>query len=250
MFDFLEQTVEYFKSLKVITQTQKNVPILKSRNKTAFLGFIVCIRSLTHFYTEYVEEQKKMSVIPTYSLQQDPLEMVFGRIRARNGFNNNPNIQQFRGAFRKLLCNIKIDAPESGNCRIFEKSLPVDYLNSDVFTVSSKKSNLRFDDIKETYEEQQEDILQAVFHIDQIEINDSILESATSYKIAHTAKKIEEKLQKRLGCTECMEVFKSDTTIPSIGVGMNAMPCRSTFKICQHADKFLRIHDIRNKEES
>lgn len=245
--DFLENIIDYFKLLNVATDTQKVTPILNSRNRTGFLGIIISIRSLIHFYTEYVEEDSKISMIPTYSLQQDPLEKFFGRLRARNGFNNNPNIQQFKGAFRRLLCNIEIDAPDTGNCRIFERSLPEDYLFSNVFTVSSKRTNLTFGDIEDAYKEQEEDILKTVFQIDQIEMHDPLLDTATNYRVAHVAKEIENKIRKRLECRDCMGVFETESK--AIGVGSITMPCKSTFKICEHADKFTRLHDINKKDD-
>lgn len=59
-----------------------------------------------------------------YFLLQDVLEMFFGKIRACGGFNNNPNVYQFKGAYRKLLANIKISNSEYANCRLFESTLP------------------------------------------------------------------------------------------------------------------------------
>lgn len=198
--DFLQESIAYIKTLSVINDKGKLVPILNSRNKTGFLGMVTSITSLIQFYNEYVEDKKQLQSVPTYSLQQDMLEMFFGRIRSKNGFNNNPNVMQFKGAFRKLLCNIKIEAPESGNCRVFERSLPVDYLYSNVFTVSSKRPKIAFEEIEETYEQQKNNILDTVFNVDRIEVNDPLLESTTKYRIAYVAKEIEEKLLSRYEC--------------------------------------------------
>lgn len=243
--DFLQTFMEYLKSLQIITETKETKKIVYSRNRTAFLGIIVSIHGLIQFYEEYVEKIKMLPMIRTYFLQQDFLEMFFGRIRSKNGFNNNPNIQQFKRAFRKLLCNIKIETPELGNCRIFERELPTEYLYSNVFTVSSKKTRTTFEDIREAYEAQQEEILISVFDMDQIQINDPLLETTTNYRIAYVAKQIETKLANRFDCSECMMVFEKDLKVTNTRIGIQSMPCRRTFKICQHVDKFMKLHDIR-----
>lgn len=120
-------------------------------------------------------------------------------------------------------------------------SNPKDYLFSNVFTVSSKRTNLTFGDIEDAYKEQEEDILKTVFQIDQIEMHDPLLDTATNYRVAHVAKEIENKIRKRLECRDCMGVFETESK--AIGVG------KSTFKICEHADKFTRLHDINKKDD-
>lgn len=81
--------------------------------------------------------------------------------------------------------------------------------------------------------------------MDQIEKNDPLLETTTIYSIAHVAKQIESKLMNRLDCSECMMVFEKDLKVQNITYQMQSRPCRSTFKICQHVDKFMKLHDIR-----
>lgn len=111
-------------------------------------------------------------MIPTYQLLQDHIEMFFGRIRSSNGYNNNPNIQQFTGAFRKLICNIKIAAPAHGNCRIFDNILPVDNLYSDVFTVTSRRAQITFASIEERYDQQKDRVLEDIVRMDELEVTD------------------------------------------------------------------------------
>lgn len=248
--DFLERLEQYFKTLGILTKKNEIKPILSSRSKTAFSGLIICSRSLIQFYDEYVEKNKIISEIPTYNLQQDPIEMLFGQIRSKNGFNNNPNIQQFKGAFRKVLCNIKIEPSEFGNCRVFNQSLPIDYLFSSVFTTTSRRPQISFMDIKDKYEEQHQQILEAVYDISCLESNEPLLDATTNYRIAYVASSIENNLRNRFECDDCMTVFDKDPKISTIELGAKAMPCRSTFKICQHADNFLKLHDIRKEAEN
>lgn len=61
-----------------------------------------------------------MTEIPTYYLLQDVIETFFGKIRSRCGFNNNPNVDQFKGAYRTLLANLETISSDKSNCRIVE----------------------------------------------------------------------------------------------------------------------------------
>lgn len=77
--------------------------ILHTIHKTAFRGFIIDIISLKSMFQLYIEKKNifnSIATIATYKLLQDVLEMLFSRIRSCGGFNNNPNIQQLKGAFR------------------------------------------------------------------------------------------------------------------------------------------------------
>ena len=42
--------------------------------------------------------------------------MLFSKIRGRFGWNNNPNVLEFKYALRALLLENKIDSPETANC--------------------------------------------------------------------------------------------------------------------------------------
>lgn len=114
IYDYFEQCIEYFKNLKIM-QNGKKVPVLKSQRKTAFRGYIIDMHSIRLLFEELVEKSQLMTCLPTYHLSQDVLEMFFGKIRSCCGFNNNPNADQFKGAYRKIQCN---------NCRLLDKHLP------------------------------------------------------------------------------------------------------------------------------
>lgn len=124
IFNFLRDNIKYFKSLKVeepyyvgkkkskrSIQKFRLVPLLETKNKCAFRGFIIDMECLMGMYTEFIEQNHLLTSIATYNLLQDVIEMFFGRIRACGGFNNNPNVQQFKGAFRKIQANMNTDLP-------------------------------------------------------------------------------------------------------------------------------------------
>lgn len=247
IFDFLNTCDQYFKALKIADKNGMLKLLVKSQNKTGFLGFIIDIDSLIRFYSKHIENGSSLLMVPTRSFQQDPLEQFFGMIRARNGFNNNPNIQHFKGAFRRLLCNLKIEAPDSGNCRIFERSLPNDYLFSNVFTVSSRRPRTTFESIKVTYEQQAERILEDIFNMERMQTNDPILDTTSTYRIAYVAKRIEDNILSLNSCDDCAKVFEENDRISNVGLQSQRLPSHSTFTVCKNVERFLAVHDIKNK---
>lgn len=104
VFQFLNEVKTYILSLKVASKNgRKLVQLVKSNVKTGFRGFVMNIVSVMKIYNEFVENQKCLTYIATYRLSQDHLEMFFGKIRSMHGCNDNPTVQQFTSAFKKLL---------------------------------------------------------------------------------------------------------------------------------------------------
>ena len=59
----------------------------------------------------------------TYKLSQEHLEMFFSCVRARGGFNNNPNALQIKYAFRNILVHKSITSSDKANVMMFEENL-------------------------------------------------------------------------------------------------------------------------------
>lgn len=57
----------------------------------------------------------------TYKLSQDHLELFFGAIGSRGGFNNNPTSRQFEAAYKRLLIQSEISAGNRGNAISLEE---------------------------------------------------------------------------------------------------------------------------------
>ena len=49
-------------------------------------------------------------------MSQDPLELFFGCVRSSLGFNNNPTVVQFQGAYKKLCAGALLKTGEGANC--------------------------------------------------------------------------------------------------------------------------------------
>ena len=73
--------------------------------KTAFIGFIMAIDSVTALFKRLVlQPQLSLKYLLTYKLSQDFLELFFICIQAKGGFNNNPTARQF-GLRCSRICN-------------------------------------------------------------------------------------------------------------------------------------------------
>lgn len=271
VFQFLEDCIKYFKGLYVYeqnpwTKVSSLKPVLKSRVKAGFRGFILDIYSVIGIYTEYIEEKQIMEKLPTYYFLQDAVEMFFGRIRSQCGFNNNPNTSQFKGAYRKLLSNIKIQAPENGNYRLFNNELlntRLPGLNvaemSDIYSVSSRRKASSFKQIENLYNEQKDDILEDVIaynNIHALDNNNPLFDSIFNYTITRIASNIEQKMIKSgFECQWCAKIFNENEKIDdsgsscNISYGLSYLPCRSTYDVCKHIEKFIKVYDLRKSNK-
>lgn len=273
IYDFFDDTIKFFKCLKTeevfykkkkknvkIGKTKKQervvsrieeLPILNTRHKVAFRGFIIDMVSLKGMFGEYVEEKCLINSISTYNLQQDAIEMFFGRIRACGGFNNNPNVQQFKGAFRRIQCNMRMDLSPKSNCRMFDMHLPDNLNYSDIYFVSSKRAKIVLDE--RAYEAQKDSILELVENpeCEPIELSHPfdthhILDTTAHFMITYLASKIEKKIMecKNFHCNDCRYVFDENEKIDSIDAKFASwIPCRSTVEICKTAEQFFKLYD-------
>ena len=75
----------------------------------------------------------------TYKLSQDHLEMFFSCVRARGGFNDNPNTLQLKYVFRKILLHRAITSSDKANLMMFEENLSGSLFS---FKTNRKRSRL------------------------------------------------------------------------------------------------------------
>ena len=111
-----------------------------SRRKTGFIGFLVEIDSIQSIFSDLVEKEAPMNYILTYKFSQDHLELFFGAIRSSGGFNNNPTVQQFTAAYKRLLLRTSVEGC-NGNCT---KQDETDILEAigDSYKAKNMKSNI------------------------------------------------------------------------------------------------------------
>ena len=76
----------------------------------------ITIDLLTRSYQPY-------KYVMTYKFSQNHLELLFNKIHQRCGWNNNPDVLQFKYALRTMLIRNSIEPSSTGNCTKFEESL-------------------------------------------------------------------------------------------------------------------------------
>jgi hypothetical protein len=110
-----EEAQRYLLSLK---DPSTNRYIYEGRRKTGIVGFIATMVSITTLALELLtREESPYSYVLTYRWSQDLIELFFCKIRRRGGWNNNPNVQQFRYALRRILARNTIQTCTKGaNC--------------------------------------------------------------------------------------------------------------------------------------
>lgn len=189
IFTFMKEAQIYISSLKLINpQTGKITPILKSRNKTGFLGFIVNIISITLMYEKYVDEMQWMCFFATYRLSQDHVEMFFGKIRSQNGYNDNLTIKQFKSSYRKLLHNFDVIISRGSNCSV--------QCHSNTLTVSSNTNKNRDENASLP---EDDDLIAEFYELEQYENENCVFDHINAAAIAYVAGLVERRLLSR-GC--------------------------------------------------
>ncbi|KAF4527952.1 hypothetical protein B566_EDAN014125 [Ephemera danica] len=105
---FFQNAMDYIYGLKIMKNEQL-IPLYKSPCRTGFIGLYTGLFSVRDMYDRLCSgEDPKLKYLLTYKFSQDHLELFFGAIRARGGWNNNPTCQGFTSAFKRLLIRNEI----------------------------------------------------------------------------------------------------------------------------------------------
>lgn len=200
-------------------KVQKKNLILNTIHKTPILGFIMDLTNLQLFYEQYVERDEIMKDVNTFTFSQDHIEIFHSKIRSRNGHNSNPNVIQFKGAFRRLQCNSEIKAPESANCIAFDGL--IDQMcsltpQSNIYFVSSRRPKLDVmnDEVfQQNLAQHSGQILDEIgaledlTDIEGMEINAPIIDGLAGASIAYAARLIEKKNRKTNILLQLLQVY-------------------------------------------
>lgn len=118
--------------------------------------------------------------------------MFFGRCRACNGHNDNPTVQQFEGAYRKLLAFDNLLCSKYSNCN--EVDVPNQPIGNILYVSSRSEpaSSSSIDDSNVTPAEL-ETILQKLSEIEAMEQN-YLLDSLKDYSTAYIASQIDNRI--------------------------------------------------------
>ena len=163
-----------------------------------------------------------LAYLLTYKLCQDPLEIFFGSLRASLGHKNNPNVLQFQGAYKRLLCGC-FNKTEFGNCQ---------WDDSTSILVQEPSVAVCIENVDEQ------------FKVSMVE--PPIMSATDEFKgniLIYTAGYIQRRIQATSGCDECVAVLTSTATtsafIDQKDRGGLVRPNPDTVKIVETADKVL-----------
>lgn len=248
VFQFLERAEQYIRGLQIQEKDGSVKNVLDSLRSTAFVGFIVNIKSLMLMYKDYVEDSAILRSISTYLLSQDFLEMFFGKNRGCYGYNDNPTVQDFCASYRKLMVSNTINISKDANCapQLTVISEPI----SNIFSVSSVRkvvgeSNLESGIIVPLSEEMEE-LYAKLSDVEAIERN-SLHQGLSDLTIAYIAGVIEKRMRNaKAYCSGCANIFNENIKLNRSFMSSNLVekPCRDTFTICKQANQFLKLQLI------
>lgn len=134
--------------------------------------------------------QNNLKYLLTYRLSQDHIELFFNKIRQANGLNNNPNVVQFKNAYKKLLLKNYVPASSAGNCEIW-----VDEINSFLETSS--------DEINSSKISLEENMLDIIESEDINILQSNYRKNCLAYIAGYIVKKI------NLKCLDCQNLLKA-----------------------------------------
>lgn len=115
--------VTYLNQLKL----KSGKPLNTSRNRTFVLGFQMAATSALETAKTIFRQYPTARFIMTYRLCQDHIETLFSKIRSKSGFNNNPDVMQFKSALKGLLMKADITSSASANCLELESDRVILY---------------------------------------------------------------------------------------------------------------------------
>lgn len=86
------------------------------RCKTFIIGLRTAANTLIGFARETFISDPNIKHILSFKFSQEHIENLISKIRAKNGFNNNPDVVCFKAALKPLLVKSGIAQSPSANC--------------------------------------------------------------------------------------------------------------------------------------
>lgn len=246
MINFLNEMYSYICNLKL-----GNIPVVQSSRKTGFLGFLICIQSLKELYELYVRERKQLKYILTNKISQDHLELFFGAIRSKGGYNNNPTARQFESAYKRLLIHTEVTGPQSGNITNPENLLILTCSSGQKITHDDNGDDMQFS----------KEYLSLKKQIEQDMTQNLLADSAWNLTlfvedvVGYISGFILKMLKKCITCQKCLEIMEGDIALSQLQkrkqYGNLMKASEVLIKICSTAERYFRFfcksYDIFNK---
>lgn len=111
----MEENIKYLYTL----MDSKNNLLCTGQRKVFIVGLAAAVKSILEIAKNILLEDS-FKYLLTYRFSQDHVELFFAQIRRRHGWNNNPNVFQFKYAMRHLLVKNSISASVKANCTEFQ----------------------------------------------------------------------------------------------------------------------------------
>ena len=116
----LQSTAKYLLSLK----SSEGIPIIKHPRRTFVLGFVISIKSTLEMVKQMLTlPEDPFKYVLTYKYSQDHIEILFSCIRAKGGWNNNPNSLQLKYALRRMLLGNSVQASVNAKCQVLDDTV-------------------------------------------------------------------------------------------------------------------------------
>lgn len=240
VFAFLLKAKQYILGLKIEDAKGDIIPIVESKVKTGFRGYVINIESLLAIYQEYVQKDNLMGMIATYRFSQDHLERFFGKIRYAQGCNDNPTIQQFTSCYRKLQLMSDFEISRYSNV--------TNISSTDILMISSRpRINEMIQQPNEKNNSRDEEILE----LETIERASYLMDKCNNSAISFVAYKIEKRLLccEQVYCSYCERVLNENEKIDRRDCVGNNIPCKSTQEICKATDRAMKMFMNGNVKE-
>lgn len=200
-FKYFDEASAYINKLT----TNKKDLIVKSQNRTGFVGFLTAIESTKKLYTLYVKEKQELKFLLMFHFTQDPLETLFGIIRGKRGADNNPTTKQFEGIWKRLLMHNEIKRfNRNGNCAD-------DKIN--LFTAMRCINN-----INRGLNDDELELVNAEIDLQMEDENYSatVLSNISVDIVVYISGFVERKLKQKIKCDECLECLNGETVSSDI----------------------------------
>ena len=160
-------------------------------------GWLATIRGVKHLWN--ILKRIGFKYLRTRSLNQDPLEHLFGSIRGNCGCNNNPTVSQFQAALKTSIINgIAFRELKSGNCELEDEpgellSKLHDFLYAEPQLASDQEPSTGTQEHPTNYD----------FLVEEFEID--------SYSVAYVSGYIARRLLKNITCDNCKACLTTET---------------------------------------
>ncbi|GBO05547.1 DNA transposase THAP9 [Araneus ventricosus] len=243
---FMHKAKAYILSLK---ESRGGLPILESRRKTGFLGFLICIKSFEAIVAKMISsERPDLIYFPLYKVSQDHVELLFSAVRFHGGSNDNPTARQFRSAYRKLLVNAEIKCTASGNC--------IPLTDVKILTVSSSVSSKTVINVTTQCTSMVEHESSVDEQPTEMALPCVFLSECTNDIVYYIAGFIVKKLSVSLKCSSCISALYPENIPTSLSLvsykseGKRIHPSNDVFSICKECEIVFRQHIIKNESEN